>query len=44
MQQPQEAGSRVLFPSPRLAHFGAGGLIKVEIAFFSYSREKGIEG
>lgn len=44
MQQPQEAGSRVLFPTPRLAHLGAGGLIKVEIAFFSYSREKGIEG
>lgn len=37
----QAAG--VLVAAQRLAHLGAGGLIKVEIAFFSYSRDKGME-
>lgn len=34
----------ILVPTPRLAHLGAGGLTKVEMAFFSCSGGKGIEG
>lgn len=28
-----------MLPTPRLTHLGAGGLVRVEIAFFSYDRE-----
>ena len=34
----EQLGARLPTP-PRLTHLGAGGLVRVEIAFFSYDRE-----
>lgn len=33
----ERLGARL--PTPRLTHLGAGGLVRVEIAFFSWGRE-----
>lgn len=40
-RDPRAAAERLgaRLPTPRLTHLGAGGLVRVEIAFFSCGRE-----